>query len=66
MFISSKQRCKTQLKQNKKKTNLSAKSQLIAQRGHIILQQVYQTLEEWVILTLHVCVSGNHKECHRH
>lgn len=46
--------------------NLSAKSQLIAQCGHVIFQQVNQTLEEWVILTLHVCVPGNHTECHRH
>lgn len=45
-------------KKKKRKTNLSAKSQLIAQCGHVILQQVYQTLEEWVILTLHVCVPG--------
>lgn len=52
--------------QNKTKTNLSAKSQLIAQCGHVILQQVYQTLEEWVILTLHVCVPGNHRECRCH
>lgn len=61
-LISFEQGCKTQLKQNNKKnTNLSAKSQFIAQCGHVILQQVYQTLEEWVIFTLHVCVPGKQK-----
>ena len=35
---------------------LSAECQLIAQSRHIILQQVDQTLEERVVLTLHVCV----------
>lgn len=40
-------------------TNLSAECQLIAQSWHIILQQVHQTLEKGVVLTLHVCVPGN-------
>lgn len=38
------------------KQYLSAECQLIAQCGHIVLQQVDQTLEERIILTLHVSV----------
>lgn len=45
-------------------TNLCAECQLVAQRWHIILQQVHQALEEWVVLALHVRVPGKTKEIH--
>lgn len=45
-------------------TNLCAECQLIAQCGHIILQQVHQALEERVVLTLHVSVPENTTEKH--
>lgn len=43
-------------------TYLCAECQLISQRGHIVLQQVHQALEEGVVLALHVCVPGNTKD----
>lgn len=43
-------------------TNLCAECQLIAQCGHVILQQVHQPLEEWVVLTFHVSVPDNTTE----
>lgn len=41
---------------------LCAECQLVAQSGHIILQQVDQTLEEGIVFAFHVCIPMIHKK----